>query len=74
MQLLIRYVTATAMLHNFFIQHNPPPGWIDEEDQDEEFLAQLEEYISEDMMDKQGSHGDHRSEVMNYLRELIDLY
>jgi hypothetical protein len=67
MQRLIRYVTATAMLHNFFIQHNPPPSRIVEEDRDDEFLAQLEEHISEDIMDEQGSRGNQRSEVMNYL-------
>jgi hypothetical protein len=74
MQRLIRYVTATAMLHNFFVQHNPPPSWIVEEDRDDEFLAELEEHISEDMTDEQGSRGDRRSEVMNYLRELIDFH
>jgi hypothetical protein len=68
MQRLICYFTATAMLHNFFVQHNPPPSWIVEEDRDDKFLAQLEEHISEDMMDEQGSCGDRRSEVMNYQR------
>ncbi len=63
-----------AMLHNFFVQHNPPPSWIVEEGRDDEFLAELEEHISEDMTDEQGSRGDRRSEVMNYLRELIDFH
>jgi recombinational DNA repair ATPase RecF len=54
-------------------QHQCMTSWIDEEDWDEEFSAQLEDQISEDMMDDQGSHGDHRSEVMNYLQELVDL-
>jgi hypothetical protein len=35
MRRLIQYVRATAILHNCFLQHNPPSSWIEPEDRDE---------------------------------------
>jgi hypothetical protein len=35
------YMKATATLHKFFVQHNPPSSWMEEEDRDEQFLNEL---------------------------------
>jgi len=45
---LIRYVRAMAILHNFFVEHNPPSSWIDPDDRDDQFLNDLN-YLSGNM-------------------------
>jgi hypothetical protein len=72
MRRLIRYVTATAILHNFFVQHNPPASWIEPEDRDDRFLNELN-YLTPNLNEAAGEQGVHRGQVLNYLRELVDL-
>jgi hypothetical protein len=70
---LIRYVTATAILHNFFVQHNPPASWIEPEDRDDDrFLNELN-YLTPNLNKAAGERGVRRGRVLNYLRELVDL-
>jgi hypothetical protein len=71
MRRLIRYVRATAILHNFFVEHNPPSNWIDPDDRDDQFLNNLN-YLSGNMTRQQGELGNRRREVLNYLKEIIE--
>ncbi len=72
MRRLIRYVTATAILHNFFAQHNPPASWIEPDDRDDGFLNELN-YITPHLNEVAGERGIRCEQVLNYLREVVDL-
>jgi hypothetical protein len=68
---LIRYVRAMAILHNFFVEHNPPSSWIDPDDRDDQFLNDLNN-LSGNMTRPQGELGNCCHEVLNYLKEIIE--
>ncbi len=70
MKRLIRYVRATAILHNFFVQHPTPTAWIEEEDRDNRFLDELD-YITPEMTRVDGEQGGRREQIHNFLRELV---
>jgi hypothetical protein len=70
MKRLIRYVRATAILHNFFVQHPTPTAWIEEEDRDNRFLDELD-YITPEMTRVDGERGGRREQIHNFLRELV---
>jgi len=55
---------ATAILQNFFVQHNPPPSWLEEEGVDERFLNELN-YLSLNMTCQQGENGLRCNQVLN---------
>jgi hypothetical protein len=66
-------VTATAILHNFFVLHTPPASWIEPEDRDDQFLNELH-YISPTLNEvADGERGVRREQVINYLREIVNL-
>jgi hypothetical protein len=56
MKRLIRYVTATAILHIFFVLHPTSESWIEPEDRDEQFLNELH-YISPTINEVAGERG-----------------
>jgi hypothetical protein len=70
MKRLIRFVRATAVLHNFFLQHPPPPNWIEDDDRDNRFLDELQ-YVQQDMNRADGERGGRRQQIHNFLRELV---
>jgi hypothetical protein len=72
MKRLIHYVTAMVILNNFFVLHTPPESWIEPEDRDDQFLNELH-YISSTLNEVAGERGVRREQVLNYLREIINL-
>jgi hypothetical protein len=72
MKRLIHYVTATPILHNFFVLHTPPESWIEPEDRDDQFLNELH-YISPTLNEVARERGVRHEQVLNYLREILNL-
>lgn len=64
---LVRYVRATAILHNLLVRHEPPREWILPEEPND-FLD--DQFQARDLTPEQGERGGRRREIHNYFREL----
>lgn len=66
---LLKYVRATAILHNLFVRHVAPKEWILPEDRNDDYLDEPE-FQGRKLTVEQGERGGRRHEIHNYLREL----
>jgi hypothetical protein len=64
------YHRATAVVHNFFVQHPTPSAWVEDEDRDNNFLDELD-YITPGMTRADGEQGGRREQIHNFLGELV---